>query len=83
MITIYGKSNCGFCTKAKNLCEVRRLEHEYKNVEYENYLTELKEKVPEARSVPQIWVNDTHVGGYAELVQYLEDTGYTGTGYTL
>lgn len=83
MITIYGKSNCGFCTKAKNLCEVRRLEFEYKNVEYENYLTELKEKVPEARSVPQIWVNDTHVGGYTELVQYLEDTGYTGTGYTL
>jgi glutaredoxin len=83
MITIYGKDNCGFCTKAKNLCDIRQLEYAYVDVGLTQNLNELKEKLPNARSVPQIWVNDTHVGGYNELVQHIEETNYNGTGYTL
>ena len=32
MITIYGKANCGFCTKAKSFAEERMLNYEYKDV---------------------------------------------------
>lgn len=83
MITIYGKPSCGFCTKAKNFCVSRGLEFEYKDVTTHRFMEDLKEAYPEARSVPQIWVRDEHVGGYNEFVQYVEDTGYTGTGSSL
>lgn len=46
-------------------------------------MEELKEKYPEARSVPQIWVNDERIGGYNEFLQYVEDTGYTQSGDSL
>lgn len=83
MITIYGKPSCGYCTKAKRFCEERSFEYEYKNVATGAFMEELKEKYPEARSVPQIWVNDERIGGYNEFLQYVEDTGYTQSGDSL
>lgn len=83
MITIYGKPSCGFCTKAKNFAESRNFKYEYKDVMTATFMEELKTKMPDVRSVPQIWVNGTHVGGYNEFTRYVEDTGYTGTGDTL
>lgn len=83
MIKVYGKPNCAFCTKAKNLLDQRNLKYEYKDVSLVQNMTELKEAYPQAKSVPQIWVGGTHVGGYNQLVSYLEDTGYNGTGHTL
>lgn len=83
MITIYGKPSCGFCTKAKNFAKDRGLEYEYKDVTNSRFMEDLKEALPGVRSVPQIWVQGQHVGGFAELVSYVEDTGYTGTGHSL
>lgn len=83
MITIYGKPSCGFCTKAKNFATDRRFEFEYKDVTNAQFLEELKEKVPAVRSVPQVFINGSHVGGYVEFKTYVEETGYTGTGDTL
>ena len=82
MITIYGKPGCGFCTKAKSFVESRNFEYEYKDVQMNHYMIELKEAMPDVRSVPQIWVQGQHVGGYNELIAYVEDTGYTGTGHS-
>jgi glutaredoxin len=35
------------------------------------------------KSVPQIWIDGTYVGGYNEFVRYLEETSYNGTGWSL
>jgi glutaredoxin 1 len=83
MITIYGKPSCGFCTKAKRFCEDRSFAYEYKDVTTSTFMEELKEVYPEARSVPQIFINGDRVGGYNELLSYVEETGYTGTGDSL
>lgn len=83
MVIIYGKPSCGFCTKAKNFCTDRQLEFTYKDVQNESFMTELKGQLPDVRSVPQIFINEDHIGGYTDLVSYVEDTGYTGTGHTL
>ena len=83
MITIYGKPSCGFCTKAKRFVEGRNLAYEYKDVTTSTFMEELKTAYPEAKSVPQIWVNGERIGGYNELVSYIEETGYTGTGHSL
>lgn len=85
MITIYGKANCGFCTKAKAFAKERQLKFEYKDVGIsQDTLNELMDRATgTVRSVPQIFVNNDHVGGYRELLEYVENTGYTGTGHTL
>lgn len=83
MVIIYGKPSCGYCTKAKNFCTDRLLEFTYKDVQNESFMQELKEKYAEVRSVPQIFINGDHIGGYTDLVSYVENTGYNGTGSTL
>lgn len=80
MITIYGKANCGFCTKAKKLVESKQYEYEYKDVQNTDLLNELKERAPVAiKTVPQIFIGTAYVGGYNQLVTYLKETGYSGT----
>lgn len=83
MITIYGKPSCGFCTQAKNFAKDRMLEFEYKDVQNAAFLDELKEKKPDVKSVPQIWINGDYVGGFNEFTKYVEETGYTGSGESL
>ena len=83
MVIIYGKPSCGFCTKAKNFCTDRQLEFTYKDVQNESFMTELRDLYPDARSVPQIFIGSDRIGGYNELVTYVEDTCYNGTGLTL
>lgn len=83
MILIYGKPQCPYCEKAKNLCEIRGLDYEYRSLGTDYTREELLETFPMARSVPQIVVNGTKIGGYTELVNYIEETNFTGTGHTL
>jgi glutaredoxin len=83
MILIYGKPQCPFCEKAKNLCEQRGYNYEYKTLDIDYTKEQLLETFPGARTVPQIVVNGLKVGTYEQFTQYLEDTGYTGTGHSL
>lgn len=82
MITIYGKTNCGFCTKAKDLAESRKIKYEYKDVGISQAtLDEMQARVSSpVRSVPQIFIGDKHIGGYSDLMKYIDQTGYNGTG---
>lgn len=83
MIEIFGKPACPYCDRAKALCETRGYEFSYKSLGTDYTKEELLEMFPGARTVPQIIVNGTKIGGYNELVNYIEETGYTGTGHTL
>lgn len=83
MILIYGKPQCPYCDGAKSLCESRGFAYIYKTLDVDYTREELLETFPGARTVPQIVVNGSKIGGYAELVSYIEDTGYNGTGHTL
>lgn len=83
MIEIFGKPQCPFCDQAKALCELRGLKYTYKSLGTDYTKEELLEAFPGARTVPQIRINGTVIGGFDKLGPYLEETGYTGTGYTL
>jgi hypothetical protein len=37
-------------------------------------MKELMERLPDAKTVPQIWWYDRHVGGYQEFAKEVEDT---------
>lgn len=83
MIQIYGKDGCSYCVKAKSLCEARGLNYEYLTMGVDYTREQLFETFPMVKTVPQIVVNGTKIGGYSELLNYIEETGYTGTGDTL
>ena len=71
MITIYGKDACGFCTMAKNLCESKGLEFTYKHYGIDFSRNEMLDTFPNARTFPQIIVNEEKIGGYDNLKQLL------------
>lgn len=83
MIIIYGKTACPFCTKAKQLCEMRGYDYEYKQLGEDFEREFILETFPGARTFPQIVVDGLKVGGYDHFATYIEETNYNGTGYTL
>jgi len=70
-ITIYTKAWCGYCHAAKNLLQQRGLA--YQEIPVDNNAEKFDEmvKLSQRRTVPQIFFDDRHVGGYTDLVQYL------------
>jgi len=82
MITIWGKPACPSCVKAKAMCEKYQLEYEYKELGKDFTREEVFETFPTARTFPQIIVGGQKVGGYEQMVSYIEDTNYNGTGYS-
>ena len=73
MITIYSKSNCAFCQKAKALLEIKGITYAEVNIEED---TDARQRLVEAgvRSVPQIFVNDEMLpGGYNGLANQPEE----------
>jgi glutaredoxin 3 len=71
---VWSKDNCTFCDQAKALLEQRNIPYEEKKIGYGFTREDLLEAVPTARTVPQIFVNNNHVGGFTELRQYIEQT---------
>jgi glutaredoxin len=76
---IYGRPDCPWCDKAKNLLADGAYSFVYKNVrESPQIREELLDKVPFAKSVPQIFstmpsMGEIYVGGYTELVEFLQN----------
>ena len=71
---VWSKDNCTFCDQAKALLEQRNIAYEERKIGHGYTREDLLEAVPTARTVPQIFVNNNHVGGFAELRQYIEQT---------
>ena len=76
-ITIYSKPNCVFCDKSKALVKGLGLTYDEKMFGKDfNTPEELYEAVgKQVRTMPQILIDDKHIGGYNELVEYFADKG--------
>ena len=69
---IYSRYHCNFCDQAKFLLDQRGIPFEERKIGDGYTKEELLEAVPNARSVPQIFLDDQLIGGYTELKSYLE-----------
>jgi len=67
MIIIYGKTQCPYCDMAKNLCEQKGLDYEYKQLGTDFDRDEMLSTFPGARTFPQIILDGQKIGGYTEL----------------
>lgn len=73
---IWSKDNCIFCELSKNFLKSKNVKFEERNISGDEWTREqLFESVPEAKTMPQIFVHGEYVGGYNELLQYAEDHG--------
>lgn len=67
---IYTKDSCDFCIRAKHT--LTSMDLTYEEIRLEEHPAEremLKSKG--FKTVPQIYYDDNHIGGYTELVEYL------------
>ena len=74
-IIIYSKKNCPYCERAKQL--LTHKEQQYTEIAVDKNPEQLKimiEKSNGRRTVPQIFINDQHIGGYDDLAA-LEQAG--------
>ena len=70
---IWSKPACPYCDKSKALMKAKGIEYEEKNIADGHKIQDLLELVPNAKTMPQIWLDDEHIGGYYELENRLKD----------
>ena len=74
-IEIYTTAICPYCAQAKNLLKQKGVTYEEIQVDKEaDRLSEAVERSGGRMTVPQIFIDNRHVGGYDELYA-LEQTG--------
>ena len=67
-VTIYGDDTCAYCAAARMLFTKKCVKFEDIVVTRDETLfTEMETRSGGRRSVPQIFVGDSHVGGFEEL----------------
>ncbi|WP_150912577.1 GrxA family glutaredoxin [Marinobacter halotolerans] len=73
-VTIFGRASCGFCTRARQLCEIKDLPYRYVDIEIEGISKDdLSQSIGRpVYTVPQIFIGDRHVGGFDHFFEYLQ-----------
>ena len=67
-ITVYSGPLCGFCDAAKRLLVRNNLKYNEIDISTDpNLMDEMIKKASGKRTIPQIFFEDHHVGGYQEL----------------
>ena len=79
-IIMYESRICGYCMAAKRLLKKKGWEYEAKVVDGNNELRGEMQQLTGRTSVPQIFIGDTHVGGFDDLAE-LDENGTLDTLY--
>lgn len=74
-VEIYTWSTCPFCRRAKDLLNAKDVDFtEYDITGDDNARAKMAERTGGPRTVPQIFINDNHIGGCDDL-HLLEERG--------
>ncbi len=75
MITVYGRPGCNYCNQSKIVLDEANIPYDYVDIWQDD---SAKQKIVNAglKTVPQIYEEQEHIGGYNELVIFLNDKGY-------
>lgn len=76
-VTIFGRPGCGFCTRARQLCEQKELNYKYVDIHAEGISKADLEKTvgKPVETVPQIFIGQEHIGGYTEFAAKVTELG--------
>jgi glutaredoxin len=70
---VWSKYNCPFCDLAKALLKQKGIAFEERKIGDGFTREDLLESVPNARTVPQIFLDEELIGGFTELKKRLEN----------
>ena len=74
-VIIYTGPMCNFCSAAKHLLNKKKISYEEIDIGYdEKKKEEMLKKSNGAKTIPQIFIEEKHIGGYVEL-KALENKG--------
>ena len=68
-VVIYTTKYCPFCIRAKHLLEKKQMAYQEIAVDQNIKLRQEMMQKSGRHTVPQIWINDQHIGGCDELHQ--------------
>ena len=68
-VEIYSKSNCSYCVMAMNFFDSKNMQYEVYSADDPDIFDEMLKRNPQARTVPQIFIDDMLIGGYTDLVE--------------
>jgi glutaredoxin 3 len=72
--TVWSKNTCPYCDQAKALLKQRGIDYEERNITEGTWTKEqLLEAVPNARTLPQIFIDEQLIGGFNELRQHFQN----------
>ena len=67
-VVIYTGPMCNYCSAAKHLLSKKKVDYTEFNIATDPAkMQEMLERTKGARSIPQIFIGETYVGGYTEL----------------
>ena len=69
-VEIYSKPNCGYCDRAK--IKLQKYKPKIHMLDQDYTREEFKAKFPNAKTFPQIMIDNKLVGGYHELENWLD-----------
>ena len=70
---VWSKPNCPQCTSAKQWLQLNNIDYEEKNIAEGHKIQDLLALVPNAKTMPQIWLDEEHIGCYLELRKKLNE----------
>jgi len=74
-VVIYTGPMCSYCSAAKHLLNKKKINYEEIDIGYDDKKREeMLKKSNGAKTIPQIFIEEKHVGGYVEL-KALENKG--------
>lgn len=73
-VVIYSKSYCGYCKSAKKLLEQKGISYNEIEVDTSEIKEAMVKRAGGAQTVPQIFINDQHIGGFDDL-EKLDQSG--------
>jgi len=74
-VVIYTGPMCNYCSAAKHLLNKKKVDYTEFDIAIDSSkMQEMQERTKGARTIPQIFIGETYVGGYNEL-KALENQG--------
>ena len=68
-VEIYSRSNCSYCVMAMNFFDSKGIKYDVYSTDDPKIFQEMLMRNPQARTVPQIFIDDKLIGGYTDLVE--------------
>lgn len=70
-VEIFTGPGCDYCVAAKQLLVKHNLGFRERDTSRDDVRAEMKRRLPRERTIPQIFIDGTHIGGYEDLRMHL------------